>query len=67
MEYEKINQAYESSQISLEQNTIDHPQMEKAYQFYQQCRAYLYSYLECYNEKVIFLINRFHHQFIFLL
>jgi hypothetical protein len=28
--------------------------MEKAYQFYQQCRAYIYSFLECYNEKVIY-------------
>jgi hypothetical protein len=53
IEYEKINQAYEASQISLEKNTIDHPKMEKAYQFYQQCRAYLYSFTECYNEKVI--------------
>jgi hypothetical protein len=59
MEYEKVNQAYQSSQISLEKNTIDYPQMEKAYQFYQQSRAYVYSFIECYNEKVIYLTNLF--------
>jgi hypothetical protein len=53
IDYEKVHQTYDASQISLEQNTIDYPQMEKAYQFYQQCRAYVYSFLECYNEKVI--------------
>ncbi|CAF1202534.1 unnamed protein product, partial [Rotaria sordida] len=51
IDYEKINQAYDASHISLQQNTIDYPQMEKSYQFYQQCRAYVYSFLECYNEK----------------
>lgn len=55
LEYFKANEAYQSSQASLQTNTIDYPQMEKAYQFYQQCRAYLSSYLECYNEKVISL------------
>ncbi|CAF1071444.1 unnamed protein product [Adineta steineri] len=57
MEYEKVNQAYEASQTSLEQNIIDYPQMEKAYQFYQQCRAYVYSFLECYNEKMMTIKN----------
>lgn len=52
LDYEKLNQAYTASQISLQQNTMDYPQMEKAYQFYQKCRAYVYSFLECYNEKV---------------
>jgi hypothetical protein len=56
IENEKIKQAYEASQISLQQNTIDHPKMEKAYQFYQQCRAYVYSFTECYNEKVILFL-----------
>ena len=51
-EYEKIRQAFDTSQNSLEKNTIDYPRMEKAYQFYQKCRAYVYSFLECYNEKV---------------
>lgn len=54
LEYEKANQAYQSSQVSLENNTIDYPQMESAYQFYQRCRAYISSYTECYNEKVIY-------------
>jgi hypothetical protein len=53
VEYTKINRAYEASQESLKKNLIDYPQMEKSYQFYQQCRAYVYSFLECYNEKVI--------------
>jgi hypothetical protein len=66
IEYEKVNDAYESSQISLEKNTIDYPQMEQSYQFYQQCRAYIYSFKECYNEKVIYLINQFNNQFILL-
>ena len=66
LEYEKVNLAYESSQTSLEQNTVDHPQMEKAYQFYQQCRAYAYSYLECYNEKVITLSILLYPPFPFL-
>ncbi|CAF2222603.1 unnamed protein product [Rotaria magnacalcarata] len=57
VDYEKITHAYEASQISLEQNTIDYPKMEKAYQFYQQCRAYVYSLIECYNEKMITMIN----------
>ena len=37
---------------SMSQNKTDYPQMETAYQFYQRCQAYLYSFLECYNEKV---------------
>ncbi|CAF3471526.1 unnamed protein product [Rotaria sp. Silwood1] len=57
IDYEKVNQAYEVSQLSLQQNTIDYPQMEKSYQFYQQCRAYVYSFLECYNEKMVTIIN----------
>ncbi|CAF0931126.1 unnamed protein product [Rotaria sordida] len=57
IDYEKINQAYDASHISLQQNTIDYPQMEKSYQFYQQCRAYVYSFLECYNEKMVIIIN----------
>lgn len=57
LEYLKANEAYQSSQSSLQTNTIDYPQMEKAYQFYQQCRAYLSSYLECYNEKVTCLYS----------
>ena len=52
IEYENVKQAYEISEISLQQNTINYPQIEKSYRFYQQCRAYLHSYLECYNEKV---------------
>lgn len=51
-EYEKIRQAFDTSQNSLEKNTIDYPRMEKAYQFYQKCRAFVHSFLECYNEKV---------------
>ncbi|CAF2900493.1 unnamed protein product [Rotaria sp. Silwood2] len=57
IDYEKTNQAYEASQISLQQNTIDYPQMEKSYQFYQRCRAYIYSFLECYNEKMVTIIK----------
>jgi hypothetical protein len=39
--------------------------MEKAYQFYQQCRAYLYSFMECYNEKVIYEQIYSNNQFFF--
>lgn len=33
-------------------NQTDFPKMEKSYQFFQRCRDYIYSFIECYNEKV---------------
>ncbi|UJR25042.1 hypothetical protein I4U23_006402 [Adineta vaga] len=56
-ELEKVQQAYNSSQLSLESNSINYPEMEKSYRFYQKCRAYVYSFLECYNEKMITISN----------
>ena len=52
IEHEKLQDTYEISQQSLQKNTVDYPKMEKEYQFYQKYRAYLYSFVECYNEKV---------------
>jgi len=53
IEHEKLQGTYEISQQSLQKNTVDYPKMEKEYQFYQKYRAYLYSFVECYNEKMI--------------
>ncbi|CAF0803393.1 unnamed protein product [Adineta ricciae] len=57
IELGKAQQAYDASKTSLEKNKVNYPEMEKSYQFYQKCRAYLYSFVECYNEKIITIID----------